>query len=685
GQLLLVVYFLMAALWLGARYWVLPNIDQWRPQIARQFSATLKTDVSLGAVRAYLSGVNLGLELTDVAFTDGRQRIVLSLPRVRAVLSWRSLLKRVPQFLSLEVDDLDLSVRQDHKQRLWVLGRSFSLDDVATQDQDVSDSVFKWLASQRQILLHNATVRWVDAGRGAPPLVLSNVTLKAGNQGDQHVFSLAATLPAELGETFDLRGAFQSTALAGSPGFPLQAWNGQLYVRVDGMSPTAWKPWVDIPQNLDSGHVSAQAWLGIEQGRASRFTSDVSIQNAHWTFGPKNSVHAGSARLYLDGPRAAFERLFSDSATGTDARGPAGDFLAAAPIEPARIVDPVAPTDARFQFTAHALNAQVAEIFNHPLNFDEVSAQGVLSRQENHALYLAFSQAHLLNADMDTQLMGTWRQGGSGVAGIADIRGVFKRAAVSEIDEYLPSMVDLDARDWMAKGLAGGQIHNARLVLQGDLEHFPFADNPEAGDFSVRGDYTGGVIDYLPTQGKKLGWPQLSDMSGSVSLHRADLRIVADRAKMWPTKEGAIELSDVRAQIPDIEHESVLTIVGKTTAPADTYLALMRHSPLGGLLDNAFDKAKASGNWQVPLRLTIPLSHGNDTAVDGLIKFRDSSVTFTPEIPVLSHVNGTLNFSDLALNVSDLRASFLGGPISFSGGVGGQYKGLKMQGQANTT
>lgn len=675
----------MAALWLGVRYWVLPNIDQWRPQIAQQFSVALKTGVSVGAVRAYLSGLNLGLELTNVAFTDRRQRVVLSLPRIRAVLGWRSLLKGAPQFLSLEADDLDLSVRQDRKQRLWILGRSFNLDDVATQDQDASNAVFEWLASQRRILLHNATVRWIDVRRGAPPLVLRNVTLKASNEGDRHAFSLAAMPPAELGRTFDLRGAFQSPASAGQPGYSSQAWNGELYVRVDGMSPTAWKPWIDIPQNLDSGQVSVQAWLGVEQGRAARFTSDASIQNAHWTFGPRSSVRADSARLYLDGPRAAFERLFSDPSTmGAGAREPAGDS-SAAPIEPPRVVEPATATDTRFEFTAHGLNAHVDEVFNHPLNFGEVSAQGVLNRQADHALFLSFSGAHLLNPDMDAHLTGTWHQGGSGVAGVADIRGIFQRASVSEIDEYLPTMVDLDAREWMAKGLTGGQIHDARLVLRGDLEHFPFADDPGAGDFSVTGNYTGGVIDYLPAQGKKAGWPQLSDMSGKVSLERADLRIIADRAKMWPTKEGAIELSDVRAQIPDIEHESVLTIVGKTTAPADTYLALMRHSPLGGLLDNAFDKARASGDWQVPLRLVIPLSHGSDTAVNGLIKFADSSVTFTPEAPALSHVNGTLNFSDLALSVSDLKATLLGGPISFSGGVGGQYKGLKMQGQANTT
>lgn len=129
----------------------------------------------------------------------------------------------------------------------------------------------------------------------------------------------------------------------------------------------------------------------------------------------------------------------------------------------------------------------------------------------------------------------------------------------------------------------------------------------------------------------------------------------------------------------------MLTIQGKTAAPGDTYLALMRNSPLGGLLDNVFDKAKASGVWQVPLRLTIPLLHGRDTGVDGLIRFMDGSVSLTPEIPVFSHVNGTLHFSEVALNASNLKASFLGGPVSFSGGVGGQYKGLSMQGQVSAT
>ena len=656
----------------------MPNIDQWRPYIAQQLSVVLKTQISLGQVFAEWKGLNPSLELHDVGFTDNGQRRVLEVPRIHAVLSWRSLFSGTPTFISLEATGLDLSIRRDEHQQLWILGRAFDLTQTTQQEEfSVDHPALQWLLEQRQIVLSGSTIRWADESRKAPALVLEQVALKIFNKSSMHRLSLSATPAPALGKVFEVRGEFEHSSAPADLVAGLQGWDGQFYVHVDKMGPSAWRPWLDIPTKLDSGEVSAQAWLTVRQGRFAHFTSDVSIRNAHWATSADSSMQADGARLYLSGSWAAFKEIFpqAPATVGEPGLDPVVQAEGGAIPKPGGI-------DIRFK--SQALELRSSELFSHPIAFAQVGLFGTLERQEDSALKVTFSQAGLVSDDMDAVLQGSWRQGGSGQAGIADITGVFKRASIASIDEHLPNTVNLEAREWLAKGLIDGQIHDARLVLNGDLEHFPFETDPAQGDFRIDGRYSGAVIDYLPPEGASLGWPRLNDMIGRVSLHRADLRLLAEQATMWPDSKKPIKLTQVRARIPNIEHNSVLTIQGETVGKGEAYLALMSNSPLGGMLDGVFDEASADGVWDVPLHLTIPLLNSRDTTVKGAIRFAGGSVSLMPEVPRFSQVNGTLNFSDVGLNASNLKAQFLGGPVTFSGGVGGTEKGLQIRGQTTS-
>lgn len=668
GTITLIVYFLAAGVFLGVRYWVLPNIDQWRPYIAQQLSTALHTQVSLGAVKASWHGLHPRLELTDVSFTDRRQRKVLSLPKVRAVLSWRSVLTLTPQFVSLQADDIDISVRRDRRQQLWVLGQSFQLDAPEQQDSGVPDQVLAWLATQRRLALRNATIRWVDESRHAPPLVLEAVTLAMNNAGAEHRFSLVATPPPQLGQALDVRGQFHQVSGAGQQNFSLENSIGQVYVHIDKMRPLGWGPWLDMPQTLESGEVSVRNWLTFTNGKADHFTSDSTIEQGRWRFGDNAHVHADFLRLYLAGPSAGFQQLFPGSAE-VNQMAPLTAAMPAPPVE--------------FRLQAKKLGLRDSDMFEYPLYFHAISAHGTVGKLPGSVLQLQAERVNLLNNDMQASLEGSWQQGGSGPAGIIDVRGRFKRAQIAAINEYLPNTVNLEAREWMSKGLLDGQIVDAELTLNGDLEHFPFAEDPFLGDFKVTGKYSGGVIDYLPPEGKQLGWPRLTDMQGMVELHRADLSLNADTAKMQAAVGHDIQLSQVTARIPNIEENSVLSIDGATTGKGEAYLALMTHSPLGEMLDGVFNEASADGVWEVPLSLTIPLLDSHDTTVEGAIHFAGSNLHLMPEMPVFTQVRGTLDFTDTGISTKELKASFLGGPITLTGGAGKGLKGLQAEGRAS--
>ncbi|HUH60470.1 MAG TPA: YhdP family protein [Candidimonas sp.] len=670
GRVALAAYFVAAVLFLGLRYWVLPNVDQWQPYISQQLSSALGTQVRLGGVTAEWTGLYPRLRLSDVSFMDGRQRIVLSVPHVQAVVSWRSLLAWTPQFVSLEASGLDLSVRRDRHQKLWVLGKSFETEHPEDDGAAVHDQALNWVASQPQITLRDTTLRWTDETRDASPLVLDAVTMTIQNRGLDHRFMLTAMPPTRLGKSLDLRGEFQRKAGLADHPFALEHGQGRLYVHIEKMQPLGWRPWFDVSTHVESGEVSAKAWLALAGGVPGEFTSDVSIKEGRLAFGGSTHVEAGFLRLHMSGPWAGFDQAFPSDGEGGRQMATRAEAGTDAPA-------------VEYRLEARELDVSAPGVFEHLMHFSHIGAQGTVQSGLDYGLRVQARHVRVQNADMDASLEGSWENSGSSAAGTADVRGRFAHASIAAIDAYLPSLIDAEAREWMAEALVGGQITDAVWLLNGDLAHFPFAMDPGKGDFKISGNVTGGVIDYLPAEGNSLGWPRISDMQGVVSLHRADLQINSHRAAMHPTAKLAIDLADVTARIPDLENESILSITGNTTANAQAYLSLMTHSRLGGMLGGVFDHTVGDGVWQVPLALTIPLNNANDTEVDGAIRFSGGTLRLFPGMPPFTNVAGTLNFTTSGLDTTSLNADFLGGPVAFSGGVGGESNGLKMQGMAS--
>lgn len=703
-RIILVLYFLAAALFLGARYWVLPNIDHWRPQIAQQLSRAVGVHVTLGPITAGWSGLNPSLQINDIDFTDHSQRPVLHLPQLRAVLSWRSLFSPTLQFVLLEARGLTIRVRQDRYHKLRLLGQSFDLSQTAGTE-GASRDIVPWLLRQRHIALSDAVIEWVDDTRSAPPLVLSQVNMVIQGGSNTPRLFLRAVPPSGLGKAFELRGQFQ---LDGQSAPTLHGVRGELYVHVDDMIPAGWSPWLDLPLGVESGRASAQWWLTIRDGQADAFTLTANVQRAKWRADSNIVVQAESASMYVSGRVADYERLYA-AVTGkspVQAAAAVQPLSLAAPVptspllegaQPSQGTSPPQPSlqaqappggstgttsDVDVAIRAKGLEVGASDVFASTLGFDQIAVRAGISLYDGRDLRVSLARAHLVSPDMDVQLQGTWRQGGSGVAGVADITGRFKRASMAAIGKYMPSTVNQDAREWLAKGLVAGQIENADVVLKGDLEDFPWEKESADTDFLIAGDYVGGVIDYLPAEGARKAWPKLADMRGKVSLHRVDLRVVADEARVWPTTKAPIELRNLRAQIPNIDNGSVLTVQGNSTAGAQTYLALAGNSPLGKMLDGRLDEATAQGNWEVPLWLRVPLLHSDNTTVAGAVRFTGGTFRLMPGVPTLSAVNGSLLFSDVGVSVQSLRAKFLGGAVAFTGGVGGKGNGLHMHGDA---
>jgi uncharacterized protein (TIGR02099 family) len=657
-----VVYVAAAVGLLAARYFVLPRIDQWRPQIERYVSQAIGAPVRIDHIAADWSGLNPRLALAGVRIDDGHGTAVLSLPSVRAVLAWRSILNWEPRLLLLQADGLDLTLRRDNADRLWVAGQSIDL--AAQDDREASrHPAIRWLARQREIVLRRATVRWIDEARGAPELVLENASFVMLNGPLSHRFALQARPPQALAAGLTLRGEIERSLFNRDP-WNMASWHGQLYADIADGEPTAWQPWLALPP-LD-GRMAARAWLQVDGRHLGAVTLDVVGRGLGWRW--PDGVQVGADRV-----RARIEGLPGDL-------GLEGDF----PLL-GRSAD---RSGMSLRGRATGVKALLPGVFEQPeLGLDTSQLDATVRRRPDGTLGLDLRDLQLANGDLDLQLQGRWDASGGGDTGTADLQGTLRRATMSAIHRYMPLSVTDAARAWLASGLQAGVARNAKWVLQGDLDDFPFTQPGQRGRFHIGGAFVGATVDYAPAGQDHKGWPAILGLDGSFAIDGAALTLEGKPGGILRpanTQTAAVQLGALKATIPNMEHNAELYLQGETSGPVAAYLSVAETSPLGELLDNGLAHAHGSGDWRMALALRVPLLNPDDTRVEGSLSFNDNEFSLAPQVPVFTQLRGMLAFTEKDVRANDVQAQFLGGPLKITGSLLDARNGLRFDGQVTS-
>lgn len=274
--LLLLAWLLLGLAWGGLHFWIVPRIDELRPQLETQASRALGVPVRIGAISATSNGLIPSFRLRDVTLLDGAGHVALRLPLVRAALSPRSVLQG--GFEQLTIDGPVLDVRRTADGKILIAGLDFSSS--ARHDTSALD----WLFSQAEFVIHDGTLRWSDELRGAPPLALRQVDLVMRNQARSHAWRIDATPPPAWGQRFTLMARLHQPLLSVHAG-QWQQWTGQLYGDFARIDVAQLHQYVDLPGvTLQQGDGALRAWVDVSGGRVSGATLDLALDRLDATF-----------------------------------------------------------------------------------------------------------------------------------------------------------------------------------------------------------------------------------------------------------------------------------------------------------------------------------------------------------------------------------------------------------------
>ena len=265
------------------------------------------------------------------------------------------------------------------------------------------------------------------------------------------------------------------------------------------------------------------------------------------------------------------------------------------------------------------------------------------------------------------------RKGLENKRGVVDISGSLTGFDVKQISRYIPEHAPENLRRWLTTALLDGRADDVQIRVKGDLSQFPFSsvDGRPAGkgEFLVKGNIIDGKLDFAPghfsEDGKSPIWPVIENIKGSFIFDRAKMEIKGDTATTLSS-----DLIKVKAVIPDLlSQNATLNIEGNASSSLQAMLQYVAASPVDGWLGYFLHETKAAANAQLALKLQLPLKHLIESKVQGVLQFSNNDVVLQPSIPLISGVNGKLDFNEKGINLNTLKGSLLGGTVVGTGGT----------------
>ena len=275
------------------------------------------------------------------------------------------------------------------------------------------------------------------------------------------------------------------------------------------------------------------------------------------------------------------------------------------------------------------------------------------------------------NADTEGEAQATWHTGRDAAArfpGVLALNGTLRNADGSRVHRYLPLEIPASARHYVRDSVHSGRASRVRFQVEGDLHKLPFKE-PGSGEFHIAADLHDVTYDYVPASVQSADakpWPALTQLSGTLVFDRATMAVHNAQARV--AGHPRLQLQQIQARIPDLAHTRV-DVQAQGRGELAEMLGFVAGSPVAGFTEQVLDNAQGSGAAQLQLRLDLPIDHLEQSKVQGSVTLAGNSLRLMPEVPLLSQIRGSVQFSDTGFSLSGLQAQALGGPVRFDGGL----------------
>ena len=206
---------------------MLPEVENYRSEVASWVSTLLKQPVSIGTLRASWHGWTPELRLENVRLlsADASKAIPATL------VHFADAVVTIDPLATLQSGELRAGEITVGGALLAITRKadgSFVIEGMEDANLPVSDTpqggdLARWLLRQNMLSLHSATILWTNGASGRQSLLFTDVGLRIRNAGNRHQIEGTLNMPKELGKQI-------SFALDITGDLLTPAWSGEIFL-----------------------------------------------------------------------------------------------------------------------------------------------------------------------------------------------------------------------------------------------------------------------------------------------------------------------------------------------------------------------------------------------------------------------------------------------------------------------
>ena len=281
GWMIVSVYMVFMAFVAFTHLWLFPQIERQIPFIEKQIQSLTHTDVNIGHLNADWNGLNPRLSIENLTLARPGEAASLTLPRVDATLSWRTLFQLTPTLSRLVFIDPNLKVTRLSDTRFNVAG--FIIDTEKLDSQVDSDeqnrSIAHILEAQQHIEIINGQFEYLDLTQAdAQTLRVKNTNFLL----HQHLIAWSVGFQANLESPridtpIDLRANIERKLFGDS--LDPKTWSGRVYVNIDQVDFSHIAKRIGVEEHVQSGKGKTNFWLHFKNHKLTKLTVDLVLDD----------------------------------------------------------------------------------------------------------------------------------------------------------------------------------------------------------------------------------------------------------------------------------------------------------------------------------------------------------------------------------------------------------------------
>ena len=205
---------------------------------------------------------------------------------------------------------------------------------------------------------------------------------------------------------------------------------------------------------------------------------------------------------------------------------------------------------------------------------------------------------------------------------------------------------------YLNSALVDGKIKQAQVLINGELDKFPFVDN--SGTFIVDAELEEATFQFNEK------WPAIKSLYANLNFTNKSMLITGRSGNLT-----GLNVDGVQIAIDNLIHDQVLTVDTLIEDSPAIYIAdLMAQSSLKGSVGSVLQQLNVGGEVNGEFHLALPFAAPKKVVANGIVNFVNNTISLQTPRMDFDKVNGQLTFENDLITTHDLSLTWRGLPLN---------------------